>query len=1129
MAAEASAEPDPRKPVRDGVSARVYIVNGSRPFSAPIVGCNLAFVLASVAPMHADSGAEFFEKKIRPLLADNCYVCHSSAGNVAMGGLRMDSLAGLLSGGARGPAVVPGSPADSPLIRAVRYDDEKLAMPPTGRLADADVAALERWVALGAPWGAEALPQESAGNAHWSFVVPGAPELPAVRDPDWVRTPIDAFVLARLEAKGLLPAPPAGRRTLVRRAYFDLIGLPPTPEEVGAYLEDEAPGAFSRVVDRLLASPRYGERWGRHWLDVARYSDSNGVDENLVYKNAFRYRDYVIDAFNADKPYDQFVTEQLAGDLLPQSNDLETMYERWTATGFLTLGPKMLAEDDPVKMQMDIVDEQLDTMARAFMGLTVGCARCHDHKFDPIPIADYYAMAGIFKSSKTMENFKVVAQWHEYVLAAKADRDRLDAHRALIESKSGAINAIVKAQNDVLVARGWRKSREYLLAADEVLRAREIEIDPILAAAEALPSGTAAIVREAGEFDRGNVTREIAAGEKNGAKGAKGPYYAEYDITIGRGGDYQLDFLDLESGGGTADLWINGLLMKTGARAVNNRRASPDPGGWAVSGVYPLASGDNTVRLEHASRFPYFKSWLIAPSRLPEGMGPLKTPAMAARENGLDLGFLEQWVDRLQRDRGASASILYAWHAFRVGMSLDGWASPASKAFGPKPYRSRGEIAARYQELFDQALEQWRTLFPEVWINYENERYKNASEEPALPDAGLEAFREFLFEKYGPFRPPRNARKSYPADALQAIKRLERERKALEGSTPEFPRAMGVREGREIGDIPIHIRGSHWTLGESVPRGFLSAILHESEPRIPDEASGRLHLARWLTRPDHPLTARVMVNRLWRWHFGRGIVPTPDNFGRLGQEPTNQPLLDWLALRFVKDDWSMKRMHRLIVLSSTYRMSTAHDARSAEVDPENRLLWRANRRRLEAESMRDAIVALSGHLDFAMGGTILDVNDRQRVASTRARGLIDYDLNRRAVYLPVVRSSLYEVFTAFEFADPSVPNGDRGETVVAPQALFMMNGSIVLRHTRRMADRLLGRDDLDDADRVRDTYQRVLGRPPRPAEVDRALTFVANVQKALGDRAETSEERRARAWQSFCKAIIGSNEFLYLN
>ncbi len=1093
-----------------------------------LLGSALALTAAPV--IRGDSGSEFFEKHVRPLLVTSCFSCHSSAGNVAMGGLRLDSRDSLLIGGSRGPAVVPGDAKASLLVQAVQHKDEKLTMPPTGKLPDGDLAILERWVDLGAPWGLEAPSQESSRNAHWAFVVPADPGVPQVGDPDWVRTPIDAFVLSKLQAEGLRPAPPADRRTLIRRAYFDLIGLPPRPEEIDAFLEDDSPGALSRVVDRLLSSPRYGERWGRHWLDVARYSDSNGVDENLVYKNAFRYRDYVIDAFNKDKPYHSFIAEQIAGDLLPATDDLETQFERWTATGFLTLGPKMLAEDDPVKMQMDIVDEQLDTTARAFMGLTVGCARCHDHKFDPIPTADYYALAGIFKSSKTMENFKVVAEWHEYVLATQADRDRLEAHLKLIQAKRDEIAAITDAQSESLVVAGWARAGNYLLAADEVLRSRNLEIDPILSHGKGLSGAVGTVHREAGEFDRGNVRRSLAKGEKNEALRAKGPFYAEYDVEVGKAGEYQLDFKALATGNGTADILINGLLMKGGLPAINNRVASPDMGGWSVAGIFPLKTGENTIRLEHSSRFPYFEAIAIAPSRLPDSTVTPTTAARGAREYKLNPEFLGQWIERLSRDQGAAASILYAWHAYREGHTLDGWPSPAAKALGGRKYDSREELAGRYQELFDLAVERWRALHPEaVSINYRNERYKDDSEEPALPDPGLEEFRAFLYEKYGPFRPPRLARNYYPKDVQRHLNKLDLELKELQASTPEFPRAMGVREGSEIGDIPIHLRGSHWTLGKSVPRGFLSAISYEPGPRIPAGASGRLQLAEWLASPDHPLTARVMVNRLWRWHFGRGIVPSTDNFGRLGQDPSNQPLLDWLASEFVRNDWSIKRVHRLILLSSTYRMSSAYDAKAHAADPENNLLWRANRRRLEAEPMRDAIVYLSGDLDLSMGGSILDVRDRARVASTRSRGNLDYDRNRRAVYLPVVRSSLYDVFGAFEFADPSVPNGNRGEAVVAPQALFMMNGSLMLRHTRRMADRLLEHGHLDDADRVRDTYERVLGRPPRPAEIDRALTFVANVEGALEDRVANTQERRARAWQSFCKAVVGSSEFLYIN
>ena len=325
------------------------------------------------------------------------------------------------------------------------------------------------------------------------------------------------------------------------------------------------------------------------------------------------------------------------------------------------------------------------------------------------------------------------------------------------------------------------------------------------------------------------------------------------------------------------------------------------------------------------------------------------------------------------------------------------------------------------------------------------------------------------------------------------------------------------------------MRGSHWTLGDVAPRRFLTAIAGAKQPPLPELESGRLQLARWMTRSDHPLTSRVMVNRLWRWHFGCGIVSSTDNFGRLGQQPTNQPLLDWLALRFIEDGWSMKAMHRRIMLSNAYQMSAAYNERAAAIDPENELLWRMSRRRLDAEPMRDAIVSFSGELDLSMGGSIMSFKDRQYVANTAAKGAIDYERSLRAVYLPVVRSSMYDVFRAFDFADPSTANGDRNSTVVAPQALFMMNGRVVLDHSRRMAEKLLAREELDDAGRIRDAYERVLSRLPEAQEVDRAQTFVAKIERTLAERVADPAERKAQAWQSFCKALIGSNEFLYVN
>ena len=1116
------------------------VVFPARGISGAAVALTL-FLCPIVAPAQDNAGADLFEKQIRPLFAQHCYVCHSAASQAAMSGLRLDAEEDFRKGGTRGSPVSPEEPGKSLLLRAVAHTDDKLRMPPTGKLSEAEIAVLTRWVQTGAPWGVAAEEASSSEGKFWAFTPPAEPALPKVRNEDWIRASLDRFILAALEEKGIEPAPPADKRTLIRRATFDLIGLPPTPEEIHAFLEDDRPEAFARVVDRLLSSPRYGERWGRHWLDVARYADSNGLDENLVYKNAYRYRDYVIAAFNKDKPYDQFVHEQLAGDLLPGPVDLQTEFERKTATGFLSLGAKMLAEDDPVKMQMDIIDEQLETTARAFMGLTIGCARCHDHKFDPIPTAEYYSMAGIFKSSKTMEDFDVVATWHEFVLAPADDRERLQAHLDKIEAKQDEIKAVTKPEDLKLVAEGRNKVGDYLLAATEALEYETIKLHAVLEESVEVPPN--AVVRKAGGLDRGNVNRTLEKGKANIPEGkdetqdededkavSKDPYFAEYDLELEKAGDYQIDLLDSETGQGTADLYINGELMKTGLEPITNRAASPDAGGWSPLGVFRFRSGINTVRLEHASRFPYFEKLLVAPNPLPAGAPIPKTLDQLAREFDVNSSFLKQWVERLRRSKGAPASVFFGWHAFGTDQTLDEWASPAAELFRDFDPSNREELAARYGVLFRRAVDQWQELYPDGEVDFtKGERYKKGEDDRKLPDPGLEAIRKVLYEKYGPFRPPPDSKQYFPAEAQAQIARLEEERKALEDATPEHPRAMGVTEG-EIADIPIHIRGSHWSLADKLePRGFLRAVSHGDPPAVPETESGRLHLARWLTDEDHPLTSRVMVNRVWRWHFGRGIVPSTDNFGRLGDRPSNQPLLDWLAVRFIDSGWSIKNLHRLIMLSSSYRMSTAYDAKAAAVDPENTLLWRTNRRRLEAEAVRDAVMALSGGLDDSMGGSILSFKDREYVDNTLRQGKVGYDRTLRSVYMPVVRSSLYNVFQAFDFADPSVLNGNRHSTVVAPQALFMMNGSIVMEHTEKMAASLLARDDLDDAGRLGSAYEKIFARLPDQNEIDRALTFLHRIDTTLNGREPDAEERRLRSWQTLCQALVASSEFIYLD
>ena len=1087
-------------------------------------------------------GVEFFEKQVRPVLAKHCYACHSSASQPVMGGLKLDSEAGLREGGSRGKAIVPGEPQRSLLVTAITYRDEHLRMPPTGRLADDEIAALTAWVKMGAPWGVkdDAIGGDrstSAGKSFWAFQTPKAPRIPQVRQPGWVKSPLDAFILAALEEKGLKPAPPAEKRNLIRRATFDLTGLPPTPAEVQAFLADDSLEAFTRLVDRLLASPRYGERWGRHWLDVARYADSNGLDENLVYKNAYRYRDYVINAFNKDKPYNQFILEQLAGDLLPGASDEDTIYEHQTATGFLSLGAKMLAEDDPVKMQMDIIDEQIDTTGRAFMALTIGCARCHDHKFDPIPTADYYSLAGIFKSSKTMENFKVVAKWNEYVLAPKEDRHRLETHNQRIEAQQKQIRRFSKPADREISDRARRNVGAYLLAATDLWQYESMKLQSVLGDSEKADRSGLLIV-SAIDFARGNVDpkfKQDADDPRVLVDTKAAPYFVEYEVALPGDGNYQLEIRQASPQFHTLDIRINGVLVQAGIPPEVNRTSSPDAQLWTAIGIFPFRQGQNIVRLEIDGPFPYFDQLLVAPNPLAVGAVVPKTSVQLAVDYGINPDILLQWTDYLRRSRGAPASILYAWHAFGTPAYdlLAEWTSPVARLLDGRKPSTRQELAAFYQSLFDRADGAWRALHPEALADGNAEdgdtnHKKGSDKDEKLADPALEAFRQVLYEKFGPCRVPSKSERYYSVETRVEIDRLKKELKALEESTPQFPRAMGLTEG-EIGDLPIHIRGSHLTLGDRVPRRFLRVIAGEDQTPVDTGHSGRLELAQWLTREDHPLTSRVMANRIWRWHFGKGIVPSTDNFGRLGERPSNLPLLDWLACRFIQEKWSIKAMHRVIMLSSTYQMSTAWDEKGAEVDPENKLFWRMDRRRLEAEEIRDAIIAVGEGLDLTMGGSMLTFKEREYVTSIKNRDTTTYDANRRSIYLPIIRSSLYDVFQAFDFGDPGVPNGDRQSTVVAPQALFMMNGSLVLRETGKMAASLVRQPELDDRGRVRQAYLLTFGRLPNGSEVDRALAFVGRMEAALDAGQLNFEERRLRAWQSLCHTLVASNEFVYVN
>jgi hypothetical protein len=766
---------------------------------------------------------KFFETNVRPVLAKRCYECHGP--DLKESKLRVDSREALLIGGKSGPALKPGQPDDSLMIKAIRHQTRRKMPPVGGKMPMKEIDDLAAWVKMGAPWpdaksvGVKIDPKNDEPvftlqqTSHWAFQPVRKTKAPAVKNAGWVRSPIDAFILAKLEEKGLTPAPAADPRTLIRRVYFDLIGLPPTPEEVEAFVkecsESKTPltthhSPLTKLINRLLASPRYGERWGRHWLDLVRYADSNGMDENLVFGNAWRYRDYVVQAFNSDKPYDQFVREQVAGDLLKD--------QQLAATGFLCVGPKMLAEDDPVKMEMDIIDEQVDTMGRAFLGMTFGCVRCHDHKYDPFAITDYYSLAGIFKSTKTMDNFRVVARWQERSIGTLADQEKAELH------------------------------------------AKQV-----------------------------------------------------------------------------ADLKAN--------------------------------------------------------------------------------------IDRSAKN----------------------------------PKRSPAE---------DKTLAEMRAHLAK-----------------------------------------------------------------LNQAAPPVAETMAVSDSKAT-DLRVHLRGNHMTLGKETPRRFPRVFSTLKQTPIDTSSSGRLQLANWLTQPEHPLPSRVMVNRLWHWHFGTGLIRSVDNFGLLGERPSHPELLDWLAAQFVESGWSIKAMHRQIVLSNTYQMSAAYNDAAFQIDPDNRLHWRHQRRRLEAEALRDSLYVLGGNLDLTIGGTLFEAKNRAYVPGYPNGNYSKYDIPRRSLYLPVIRSALYDVLQAFDFADPSFPSGERATTTVAPQALFLMNGKIVHEQTRSWTTKLLADKTLDDTGRVRQIHLQAFGRPPSEKEITRSLDFVQRIESELA-RTKVADSR-TQAWQSLCRVMVSANEFVYV-
>jgi mono/diheme cytochrome c family protein len=910
-------------------------------------------LLASARVGAAPTPAELaFERHIRPVLAEHCQGCHGP--KKQMGGLRLDSRAAALKGGDSGPALKPGDPDGSRLVQAVRHAGE-LKMPPRKRLPAQHVEALAAWVKAGAPWPAPVAAADGGDwRRHWAFRPVERSPVPAVKDTSWPRNPIDRFVLARLEAKGLSPSPEAGRRPLIRRLSYDLVGLPPTPEEVDAFVADARPGAYDGLVERLLASPRYGERWGRHWLDVARYADTKGYVffEEADYPWGWTYRDYVLEALNEDRPYDRFILEQIAADQLDLGGDRRPL----RALGFVALGGRFMNN------VQDVIDDKIDAVTRGLMGLTVSCARCHDHKFDPVPTADYYSLYGVFAS--VAEPF---------------------------------VPPLYDEPADTALYRSFRKE----------LGAREKALADFL--------------------------REKFEGVRKGARA--------------RAAEYLL--------------------------AAHARRGQPRADDFML-----LADGNDlnpTMRIR-------WQSYLERTARTPHRVWSA----------------WHAFADLPEKDFAARAKDLAA----RLAAGRDQPINPlVAKLFAGPPPATLAEVANRYGQLLNETDKLWQEELARA-------ARENRPAPGRLADADREEVRQVLD---GPgaaanllwgeisnleLLPDRPAQ----GRLQQLLKAVEQWRS---GGRCAPPRANVVVDlPRPIEPVVLR-RGNPNNPGERVPRR-LPAVLAGGQRAPFRHGSGRLDLARAIADPKNPLTARVMVNRVWIHHFGAGLVSTPGDFGLRAEPPSHPELLDWLADEFVRSGWSLKHLHRLIVTSAAYRQAGGDRPACRALDPDNRLLWRANRRHLDLEALRDTLLAVSGQLDAAVGGPSV-------------KGALSPGARRRTLYSWVDRLHVPGLFRTFDFPSPDASSPQRDRTLVPQQALFLMNSPFALHAAGLLARRPEVARQPALEGKVRQLYRLCLGREPDAEELALAREFLAGGK--AGDA----------AWRRYAQALLLSNEFVFVD
>ena len=1105
---------------------------------------------------------EFFEKEVRPVLIKRCYECHSAASKKVQGGLRVDSRAGILNGGDTGSAVDFGELPESLLLDAINYG-EIYQMPPKSKLPESEIAALTKWVEMKLPWPPEERAVEAtekqfdlAGRkaSHWAWRPIADPPIPNTQG-SWSDHPIDRFILSRLEQAKLAPAAPADRRTLIRRAYFDLIGLPPSPDQVHAFLADESPDAFARVVDERLRSPHFSERWGRHWLDLMRYAESRGHEFDYDVPNAYQYRDYVIRALNADVPYDQFVVEHLAGDLLaePRLNPEKEFNESILGTGFWFLGEWVHSPVDIRKDETDRFDNMVDVFSKSFLGLTVACARCHDHKFDAISQDDYYALFGYLQSSAYRQaRFQTMEQEQEIAekLAALEERYRGEILKAQEQACQPVLTRLpeylLAAREAILAGPGMPSqpsvedfSPELQGSINELATQRQLE-------SRLLSRWVAAVLQAAGQVDDplhawsifANDAEHAAdrigrlAAERQGALAKTEDPFADFDLIIdyARSGDDQwlVDgptfglrpvrcgeirlttdagrILEVATyGAARRDPTWNGLSLAGGTQRDGGRLSKWDRAGKTIRTptfdidkgiVYALVNGQGHCLA------------VVDSHRMING--PLHG-RLIADINGKGLRW---YAHDLRRYQGHNAHLEFIGRGnndLEVLQVVQGDRTPPMPEAAPHPELTNW-FAAFDAEKPELAARNLAKIFQESFDLLS--RNAIAASDDAPPRARLGSWLVEHRDLFG----------EVDLQATAAKYLSERDR-LTDQIQPASQTAMAMWDGSAVNESLL-VRGNPRTPGHVVPRRLLEAISGPDPAAVPS-GSGRLELAQEMISPTNPFTSRVMVNRIWHHLLGRGIVPSVDNFGVLGELPTHPELLDHLAVRFMAEGWSVKQAIRYVMLSQTYQMSSKPDESAAEIDPMNALLHRARIRRLEAETIRDTVLAVSGRLDRTLFGPSVSVHltNFMQGRGRPASGPVDGN-GRRSIYIAIRRNFLSPMMLAFDMPQPFSSVGKRNVSNVPAQALIMMNDPLVVQQSDVWAKRLLAEAETTDA-RLDLLYETAFARLPSDTERADARGFLSSQGAEYGLSPEKAETD-ARVWKDLCHVMMNVKEFIFV-